>query len=119
RQDRALLLHVRATLLFDEDYGGRAEVRRRTRHRRRRSVEKGHGSQVEGVCRKGRGGLREGVVQAEGGMTKLLLIPELLGCVLLLGATAVLVRLNWSDRLLTPLFSILLGGTATTFITVT
>jgi len=52
-------------------------------------------------------------------MTKLILILGTLGCVLLLVATAVLVRMNWSERLLTPLVSILLGGTVTTFITVT
>ena len=62
RQDRPLLLHVRPALLLHEDHRGRAQIRRRTRHRRGRGVEEGHGSEIEGVCGKGRGGLREGIV---------------------------------------------------------
>ena len=44
-----------------EDYGGRPQIRRRARHRRRRGVEKGHGREVEGIRGEGRGGLRESV----------------------------------------------------------
>ena len=61
RQDRALLLHVRPAFLLDEDHRRRPQIRRRTRHRRGRGAEKGHGRKVEGVCGKRRGGLREGV----------------------------------------------------------
>ena len=52
---------VRAALLQHEDNGGRAEICGRARHRRGRGVEERHGSEVEGVRGKRRGGLREGV----------------------------------------------------------
>ncbi len=61
REDRALLLHVRPALLLDEDHRRRAQIRRRTRHRRGRGAEEGDGRESEGVRGKGRGGLREGV----------------------------------------------------------
>ena len=64
RQDRPLLLHVRPAFLLHENHRRRSQIRRRTRHRRRRSAEKGNGSQVEGIRGKRRGGLREGVSQS-------------------------------------------------------
>ena len=44
-----------------EDHRRRPQIRRRTRHRRGRGAEEGHGRKVEGVCGKGRGGLQPGL----------------------------------------------------------
>src|SRR6266545_8132889 len=44
--------------MLDEDHRRRPQIRRRTRHRGGRGVEKGDGGEVEGVRGKGRGGLR-------------------------------------------------------------
>ena len=61
RQDRAFLLHVRPALLLHEDHRRRPQIRRRTRHRRGRSAEEGHGRKIKGVCGERRGGLQQSV----------------------------------------------------------
>ncbi len=50
-------------------------------------------------------------------MFKVLLIIAGLAVLLLLVATAILVKFNWSEKLYSPLISILLAGLVTTFIT--
>src|SRR2546425_1648058 len=51
-------------------------------------------------------------------MGKAVMYLGFIGFVLMFVATVRLVTLNWNERLYGPLFSILLGGTVTTFITV-
>src|SRR5690606_16810664 len=56
-QAGALLLHVRAPLLLDEDHPGRARLRGRARAGRAGGAGGGHGRQGGRVPRAGRGGL--------------------------------------------------------------
>ena len=51
-------------------------------------------------------------------MYKLLMILSILALLLLIAVTATLVKFNWSEKLYSPLLSLLLAGTVTTFITV-
>jgi hypothetical protein len=54
------------------------------------------------------------VQRKEGNMATMILVAAIGGFVLLLGATVTLVVLNWSEKTLAPVLSILLVGTATT-----
>src|SRR5690606_22211036 len=60
-QGRALLLHVRAALLLDEDHAGCARLRRQAGGFRRGSAGQGDGGQGRRIRREGRGDLLEGL----------------------------------------------------------
>jgi hypothetical protein len=49
-------------------------------------------------------------------VSRILLLMGVVGAALLLAATVTLVKLNWSEKVMAPLFSIILGGTVTTLI---
>lgn len=51
-------------------------------------------------------------------MYKILMVISALALILLISVTAILVKLNWSEKLYNPLLSLGLAGTVTTFITV-
>src|SRR6185369_3492962 len=58
REDRALLQHVRPAFLFDEDHGGRAQIRGGAGDRGGGGVEEGDGGEGEGVRRQRRRSLQ-------------------------------------------------------------
>src|SRR5204863_6284203 len=77
REERALLFHVRATLLLDEDHRGRPQVCSRAGDRRRGSSQARHGRKVEGVRRERRGGLLEGVIGHDRAASSSVISPSL------------------------------------------
>jgi hypothetical protein len=62
RQSCAFLLDVRPALLLDENHPGRARLRRKAGHQRRRSAAEGHGSEIGRVRQNRRAGVPQGVM---------------------------------------------------------